>query len=326
MPLFTCGLLETFCVLCAVVLALCHTLVHVVGEYLHEDSVPSCTSGKDRPFLTVAILTAPRPNHAVHLVNTLQSLFTQWPSKPENSLYNRLDVVVVNHFGPNHSIVEDARTLFGHAPHTRHYLRVVDKPLVPPAGVNHVFHLQRLHVHSLLEVAAAAGSEYTLLLEDDFPLCPGAWGQLLRLLCDCARDYPDSRGAFAGTGGSGLVLRREHLGPALKALDILPRLQDTKWKTRVDSCIASMNEQIETKESKEKVDEMDPWCEENIKHDIILQSFLLQAPLCVTRSLLFYHIGYASSTFEANGDAQSKPDWQCGWRQPLTERPQAVML
>eukprot|EP01012_Entosiphon_sulcatum_P025931 TRINITY_DN3130_c0_g1_i1.p1 TRINITY_DN3130_c0_g1~~TRINITY_DN3130_c0_g1_i1.p1 ORF type:complete len:351 (-),score=47.25 TRINITY_DN3130_c0_g1_i1:44-1096(-) len=338
-----------FCGVCAIVLTLSHALRYLVtttdtfptdcgllANKWNEDvaglssvSVQSDSEGRASPperlILAVAILTAPRPRGATHLLNTVQSLVSQWPERPDEPLYDRLRIVVVNHFGKEHVVFSASKLLLEAADQLRHYVRFIDRD-VPVQHLDHVFHRQRTHALSALWEAAKLEAEYTMLIEDDFPLCPYAWPRLFSLLCHCS-DQRTGRGGFVATGGSGILLRRAAVPGALDRLNLTTVWNSQEWRGQVDRCLRQMEASKKFKESTEKWEEMPEWCETNIKHDVILHKYLLEEPVvCIPSSLLLRHTGYASSTVEGNGDAATKPDWQCGWRHPFTTKEEAVIL
>ncbi|KAJ7215347.1 hypothetical protein GGX14DRAFT_533957 [Mycena pura] len=156
-----------------------------------------------------------------------------------------------------------------------------------------------------------------MLLEDDFPLC-GVWGRdsLARVMHELERgrhpDYLERRGAFVGTGGSGLIFHRSllpivstilkiHAGiqPVLP-VDVLHRPADLIMQ----DCLSGT----------------DPLCPRraeviNMHSPATSTRTLPGGNMLITSRLIIDHIGAVAST--TPGRTYGRDQWRCGWRHPF---------
>ncbi|RKP27373.1 hypothetical protein SYNPS1DRAFT_12769 [Syncephalis pseudoplumigaleata] len=149
---------------------------------------------------------------------------------------------------------------------------------------------------TLVDAEANARSTYVTLIEDDFPLCgDDAWQMFLRVLWEANTHAPRHCGAFVGTGGTGLVLRRSMVVPAAKLL--------------VDPSYTV------------------------VPPDVLLQDCLLgkipacqhcQRSLVISRTLLMRHLGFNTST--SDDRHYDKDKYQCGWRHPFNGDPDLLTV
>ncbi|KAJ7760672.1 hypothetical protein DFH07DRAFT_740727 [Mycena maculata] len=144
-----------------------------------------------------------------------------------------------------------------------------------------------------------------MLLEDDFPLC-SARGRdyLARVMQELERgrspEYLERRGAFVGTGGSGLIF---HCSVLSIVYTVLKLHANTQSALPVDVLRRPA--------------------------DLVMQDCLLGIdPLCprlspggnlvITSRLIIDHIGAVSST--TPGRLYGQDQWRCGWRHPFHGR------
>ncbi|KAJ7760679.1 hypothetical protein DFH07DRAFT_918607 [Mycena maculata] len=141
-----------------------------------------------------------------------------------------------------------------------------------------------------------------MLLEDDFPLCSvRGRDNLARVMQELERgrtpDYIERRGAFVGTGGSGLIFHRSLL-----------------------SIVSTVLKLYATTQSALPVDVL------RRPADLIMQDCLLGTDplfspgenLVITSRLIIDHIGAVSST--TPGRLYGQDQWRCGWRHPFHGR------
>lgn len=144
-----------------------------------------------------------------------------------------------------------------------------------------------LHFSHALETVfkLSPNAEYIAVIEDDFPLCPNALDKIQKGISKA--HHAKACGYFFGTGGAGLVIRRDLIGLISKELLIATVPADIF----IQECLSGRVEPCKDK------------CASN--GDI---------GLYVSSRLLLRHIGHDSSTVNAKYNSN---EFQCGWRQPL---------
>lgn len=117
------------------------------------------------------------------------------------TLYNRLKIVVFTHF-TTYLVFDRAEKQFSATAKGKHYVQFVRYPGKEynqnkhfEAGIRLV--AERLHPKT----------HYIGIIEDDFPLCAGAWPEVLRTIRDASREVPGHCGISIGQGGSGLIFK-----------------------------------------------------------------------------------------------------------------------
>lgn len=162
--------------------------------------------GKE-PVVTFIIMTAPRRTDT--LTETVQSYLDALPSDPEDPLADRIKFVVFTHFTVNAQF-DAGRERFEKEEKARHYFEWVR---FPGNEINQKKHFDAAIRHVAEQLHPK--SHYIGVIEDDFPLCPGEWNEVLRLIRDANKEVPHHCGIFIGTGGSGLIIRRNKVEAAL---------------------------------------------------------------------------------------------------------------
>jgi hypothetical protein len=116
-----------------VAFTVCVSLLYIANEFAwhrfynntqqHVDNYFS-KQNEDNPFLTIAILTAPRPDHAIHLLTTINSLVEKYRAyaftedKPKVSCVTltitkqTVVVLVMNHFVKENRIFQAMKSAF----------------------------------------------------------------------------------------------------------------------------------------------------------------------------------------------------------------------
>ncbi|CAG8595249.1 11574_t:CDS:2, partial [Scutellospora calospora] len=251
-----------------------YTRPNYVGEATLNKIFP-----EDRFLLSFLLMTAPRRGDPDYLIRTIDSYLNNFPDKPNvSSLYGRTQMVIYTHFS-NHPMFDKAKLRYANSSKAQNYLRFHREK---GFKIN-----QRLHVSKAIKlVSENFKSTYIALVEDDFPLCDGKWKEMLTVIYNANIQVPQHCGIFVGTGGSGLLIRKNK---ALFASDLL---------------------------LKEESQEIPP--------DIILQNCLMgrakgceecTQTLVTSKVLLMYHIGYNTST--SPDRIYQKKEFQCGWRHPF---------
>ncbi|KAF9005944.1 hypothetical protein BDQ17DRAFT_1389556 [Cyathus striatus] len=147
-----------------------------------------------------------------------------------------------------------------------------------------------------------------MLVEDDFPLCAGgekAWSDIARVMGilengrKAGQEIPERRGAFVGTGGSGLIIHKSLLPAMIHVL-----LTHALVKSPIPPHVSPR------------------------PPDVVMQDCLLgNDPICppkrdgmlvITSRLVMDHIGGMMSTNPLK--AKNRDKWRCGWRHPFHGR------
>jgi hypothetical protein len=248
-------------------------------------------------LVTLLVMTTPRKTDEPMLLHTIQSYIDQFPKTIDDPLFNRVHMVVYSPL-QQHSQFDQVEG----------YFRPVESRITFIKG-NFTEKDQRQHFAAGLEkVYSSSGSppaSFTMIVEDDFPLCEGEWNQFEKTLTAAAFGSKDARngyhrpaqpacGAFVGTGGSGLIIQQ-------------------RWIPTV-------------------VDLLRDGSTNPTPADIVIQDCLLgktagchvcKDSLVISPHLIMRHAGYDSSTFE---DRSYLPNaFQCHHRHPFEGDPSVVV-
>ncbi|KAJ7103010.1 hypothetical protein B0H15DRAFT_767427 [Mycena belliarum] len=277
----------------------------LVPAPLHPVAFPATPS----PLLDVLILSYPRPNDRPEfsILGTTLASFVPLTKVPG------VTVSVFTHTADHPSFAR-AQAYFTQAVfHTD-----TDTHADAAAG-------QHLHVAEALRWAAArpAPTEWVMLVEDDFPLCGGAHGResLARVMQALERGrtaaYLERRGAFVGTGGSGLIFHRSLL-PIVATLlrlhaDVQSALPEGVFRRPADlimqDCLLGV----------------DPLCPRRAE---VMQlhgnATAAGGNLLITSRMILDHIGADAST--ALGRRYGQDQWRCGWRHPFHGRDEVEVV
>ncbi|KAF9022270.1 hypothetical protein BDZ89DRAFT_1070797 [Hymenopellis radicata] len=153
---------------------------------------------------------------------------------------------------------------------------------------------QYLH---LAEALKWAKGEWVMLIEDDFPLCPGGWGAIELVM---AGMRPGQAG-FVGTGGSGLIMHRSQLN-ILSDLLRLNAQNPVEWRKPPDvvmqECLLGVS----------------GLCRGMLNVDGLGRGMGGgdDGGMIITSRLVLDHIGGMAST--TLGKPGNTDKWRCGWR------------
>ncbi|KAJ7501095.1 hypothetical protein B0H11DRAFT_1993593 [Mycena galericulata] len=279
------------------------------------------------PLLDILVLSYPRPHD--NPVSTI--LNTTISSLLPLTLVPGITVSVFTHAQlDTHTAFVSARTYFAEIEAEVAFHEDTDRHADAVAG-------QHLHVAEALRWAstrpthgAAERAEWVMLLEDDFPLC-GTQGMedLARVMQELERgrttDYLERRGAFVGTGGSGLIFHHTLL-PILSTL--LKLHANTESALPVD--VVRRPADLIMQDCLLGTDPLCPRRTEVINLHATSTfsttsastSVGVSSPeggnLVITSRLIIDHIGGVAST--TPGRTYGNEKWRCGWRHPFHGR------
>ncbi|KAJ7130709.1 hypothetical protein C8R46DRAFT_1142187 [Mycena filopes] len=273
-------------------------------------------TGANNPFLDIIVLSYPRPHDdpASPLLNTTLSSFLPLTIVPG------LAVAVFTHA----STAENAHPAFAWAqarfPEVTFY---ADADAHPGAEGG-----QHLHVAEALRWAKGRGAEWVMLVEDDFPLC-GVRGRLdlARVMqrlergrhTDADPEFLERRGAFVGTGGSGLIFHRT----LLPILSTILRLHATTDSALPPDVIRRPADLI----MQDCLLGIDPLCPRRAEvlgmHGFPPGTTAPGGNLVITSRLIIDHIGAGAST---GGRVYGAEQWRCGWRHAFHGRDEVVVV
>lgn len=143
-----------------------------------QNFIPSGPS-RDQKFMTILLMTAPRPGNPDFLIKTLESYLDNFPDPSSPSFSNfPIEIVVYTHFS-NHPIFNLARDFVFHPdrnPKSAKFVRWIQQGSGSPDRLD-----LRLHLARALDLVSRNDgdrqrSRYIMLAEDDFPLCPDSEG------------------------------------------------------------------------------------------------------------------------------------------------------
>jgi hypothetical protein len=259
-----------------------------------DTSVMNAELFPDEPYLiTFIVLTAPRPGDPDFLITTINSYLEHFPEEPKRgSLYARIQFVVYTHF-TKHIMFDRARRIIGETKKGQKYIRWFREE-----GTRRD---QRMHLAKALRGASRRWrTAYVGIIEDDFPLCQGQWREFMHIIWEANQRVPGHCGIFVGTGGSGLLFRRD---VALLASELLMR---------------------EKKKPKDKREPPDVTLQRCIRGTHERCAAKCSHTLVTSRTLLMHHVGYNTSTSDDRVYAQDM--FQCGWRQPFNGEPDVISI
>ncbi|KAJ7040029.1 hypothetical protein C8F04DRAFT_1084493 [Mycena alexandri] len=281
----------------------------LVPPPLYTVSFPSHSG----PLLHILVLSYPRPhdNPESPILNTTLMSFLPLTVVPG------ITISVFTHAAvETHPSFEWAKARF---PEVEFY---ADADQHPDASSG-----QHLHVAEALRWASSTRqAEWVMLLEDDFPLC-GVRGRLdlARVMQKLERgrrlDYLERRGAFVGTGGSGLIFHRSLL-PIVSTILKLHASTDSALPADVIRRPADLIMQ-------DCLLGIDPLCPRRAEV-MNMHAAPHSAPvapggnLVITSRLIIDHIGADAST--TPGRQYGQDQWRCGWRHPFHGRDEVVVV
>ncbi|KAJ6477925.1 hypothetical protein C8R47DRAFT_1020229 [Mycena vitilis] len=255
------------------------------------------------PLLDILVLSYPRPGDIPEssILNTTLMSFLPLTRVPGVS------VSVFTH-AETHPSFAWAKA---HFPEVEFY---ADKDQHPDADSG-----QHLHVAEALRWASTRQAEWVMLLEDDFPLC-GLRGRdaLARVMQKLERgrtpDYLERRGAFVGTGGSGLIFHRT----LLPIVSTVLKLHANTESTLPVDVIRRPADLI----MQDCLLGIDPLCPRRaevmgLHADTTAAPVSTGGNLVITSRLIIDHIGAVAST---HGREYGQDQWRCGWRHPFHGR------
>lgn len=154
-----------------------------------------------KSLVNFIVTTTPRPNPPPKfLLETLNSYLKGLSSNAKAHLKGRFDFTVFTHFS-HHPYFEEAKNALIEQPN----FSWIQEP-----GNSYAHHKHL--IKAIEKVSLTSDTRYIGIIEDDFPLCEGKWNEIAEAV---AEETDDSVcGFFFGTGGSGLVFRKE-LSPIL---------------------------------------------------------------------------------------------------------------
>ncbi|KAG8865806.1 hypothetical protein FRC20_009480 [Serendipita sp. 405] len=257
------------------------------------------------PLLDILILSFPRPNGALILNTTISSYLPHLSNDIRLSLYT---------YSTDHPVFQEMQTAFQDHDITFH----VNRDPRPDALDGHYLHLSE--AFRWQNERGAQKAEWTMLVEDDFPICgaDAGWEAVVRVMeiLEGGRPsetgdhkrlgrIPKRRGGFVGTGGSGLILHRSLLPTLIYILrthaDRTPRLPAGVPPRPVDvivqDCLLGKDPMCP------------PWREEG---------------LVITSRLVMDHIGGLASTNKYK--PPNSDQWRCGWRHPFHGLPEVEVV
>jgi hypothetical protein len=261
-------------------------------------------------LMAFVIVTAPRPRRWNTLSETFTSYYDVLNTSVSSHLFNRTELVVYTEFD-DHPVFDRelaAASLLNQANFLPRFVRKGEElPLVNtfenqagleqmaiefvPVEKNENHKKQRLHFSNAIEWALNnIDSTFVMLIEDDFPLCqPDGFTNFLKTLSWTFGSDSNPCAVFIGTGGSGILLRRD-IAEIIISLLRSDNLTHRPTDLIMQDCVRGIL----------------PGC------------FSCSHPkqgLVVSRRMLMRHIGSNASTFKRrhyHGD-----QYQCDWRQPL---------
>ncbi len=164
------------------------------------------------PLVTFIVMTSPRKAGVDHLTETIQSYLDAFPKTPEDPMYERIKMIVFTHFS-EHPVYDTAKERFANDPQAKNYIKWERKGGYTIDQKKHFDYAIRLAAFRMYPT-----SQYIGIIEDDFPLCPGKWNEVLRLIRDANTYVPSHCALFVGTGGSGLIIKRDRIGAILESM------------------------------------------------------------------------------------------------------------
>ncbi|KAJ6555986.1 hypothetical protein B0H19DRAFT_1376917 [Mycena capillaripes] len=276
------------------------TVPRLIPTTLYPVSFPSSPS----PLLDILVLSYPRPNDNPEssILNTTLMSFIPLAIVPG------ITVSVFTHVEdhPSFAWAKD------HFPEVEFY---ADTDQHPDSSSG-----QHLHVAEALRWAFTQPAEWVMLLEDDFPLC-GALGRdaLARVMQELERgrhpDFLERRGAFIGTGGSGLIFHKSLLPIVSTVLKLHANIQSA-----LPADVLRRPADLIMQDCLLGIDPLCPRRAEviNMHSDTVAKRAYLGGNLVITSRLIIDHIGATVST--TPGRSYGQDQWRCGWRHPFHGR------
>ncbi|GJE87309.1 hypothetical protein PsYK624_033920 [Phanerochaete sordida] len=317
------------------------------------------------PSVHILMLTYPRDKDPTsdYMIDSIQSYLDGWAGAALAPSSTTLTVYA--HAGP-----DGRHRAWGRA---RMFFDATQEQRAAGPALNFVMHPQDAsgappshyaHLADALRYAYAAAHEWTMVVEDDFALC-GAWGArgIARVLAalgstlvegadadelvfpgiiddsgDAEKKRARWRGAFVGTGGSGLILHHTLLPTLIVLLDLIPTLTaslapypQTPPDVLIQQCLsgeialcsALLSSPSSPDDASNTPDTPDtparspyPALPRAVPVPDLPPLLTPSAPAAflVPARMLMEHTGHALST---GGRTYAAGQWACRWRQPM---------
>ena len=84
----------------------------------------------NQKFLTISILTSPRKNNEIFLLNTIDSLLNEFKTFNYKFINKKIEILIVNHFNGKHEILEVSRRIYKKEIESG-LITIIDKPYIP---------------------------------------------------------------------------------------------------------------------------------------------------------------------------------------------------
>lgn len=268
-------------------------------------------------LLSLVVITAPRINEPKYLLKTIDSLIGIYPRTMTDQLYSRVSISVYTEF-----------TAFQHPVFTHAFLTTdtetvnfiqygkllkEENDLViyteEDTGRN-----QAKHFSNAIKYALEENLAFIMLIEDDFPLCQGAWPLLLSIMKRAYAPFPRLEdgpcGVFVGSGGSGLIIRRDI---ARIVSRILLTYSALPTDIIIQDCLRGKLQECAICLPRDGVGGQ--------RHEGALVG---GGGLVVGQRMIMRHVGFNASTFDDREYYEG--DFQCGWRHPLNGESDVTVL
>ncbi|ORX40792.1 hypothetical protein BD324DRAFT_612126 [Kockovaella imperatae] len=164
-----------------------------------------------------------------------------------------------------------------------------------------------------------ADTDWVMLIEDDFPLCPGRWSVVETVMnrLESDRLNGDIRSGFIGTGGSGLIIHKSYLPILIHLLrlhsaknSILPSDVHRRAPDQiVQDCLLGRPSSLCERKPRDRrsILPFSLFSERGVPQD--------NGNMIISSRLVLDHIGGMATTQHAKAFNSDK--WRCGWRHPF---------
>ncbi|KAK7040374.1 hypothetical protein VNI00_009847 [Paramarasmius palmivorus] len=271
-------------------------------------------------LLDILILTFPRPGDTKTHTSIIQSTLDSFAS------INNVNVYVYTHApSSSHAALEALPALYPQVEFT-------SAPHVLPDAGKYV-DAQHLHLASALgwykqNREKKVKGRWLMLMEDDFPLCPGYGADVLgRTMWILEGNTAVWKGAWIGTGGSGLIFPNTQL-PALQHTllsyaksDLVPSRKHKPADVVMQDCLLGrenlclLRSSADTPDATTSPNTIPPAVQADLRTLQTPNKNAERNQILIPSRLSTDHIGGLLST-TAN-KAQNTDKWRCGWRHVL---------
>jgi len=181
-----------------------------------------CNGIFGKRWLTIGIPTVPRRGDPDYLNQTINAITKQLPTRPDDPLYGRVLVVILNNLPGQHTLFDDVRRRIESGPH-RSYFRFEEAEIPTHDGINnpenHVWipgmrvRRQTRAVVELMRRSEGLAGHF-MFMEDDFLLCPHALRTLAYVTSKAHAYFPDDgwSGIRVSYGLCGILLMDRDVG------------------------------------------------------------------------------------------------------------------